>query len=105
MSPSMLRLSLHNKVHFTHFLIIVIEQVFCAKSSSATTFSYIAPITFFHSRNICFPALFKYNYKLKYALFKKYSDFLYKIQDSGLSVYAVLLDVRMKSGAKLYIYF
>lgn len=36
---------------------------------------------------------------------KKYSDFLYKIQDSGLSVYAVLLDVRMKSGAKLYIYF
>lgn len=39
------------------------------------------------------------------SLFKKYSDFLYKIQDSGLSVYAVLLDVRMKSGAKLYIYF
>lgn len=36
---------------------------------------------------------------------KKYSDFLYKVQDSGLSVYAVLLDVRMKSGAKLYIYF
>ncbi len=36
---------------------------------------------------------------------KKYSDFLYKIQDSGLSVYAVLLDVRMKSGAKLYLYF
>lgn len=35
---------------------------------------------------------------------KKYSD-LYKVQDSGLSVYAVLLDVRMKSGAKLYIYF
>lgn len=35
---------------------------------------------------------------------KKYSDFLYKIQDSGLSVYAVLLDVRMKSGAKLYIF-
>ena len=31
--------------------------------------------------------------------------FLYKIQDSGLSVYAVLLDVRMKSGAKLYLYF
>lgn len=70
---------------------------------------------------MCFSALFKYNYKLKYALFKKntlkrtevqiifiqkkYSDFLYKIQDSGLSVYAVLLDVRMKSGAKLYIYF
>lgn len=24
----MLRLSLHNKVHFTHFLIIVIKQVF-----------------------------------------------------------------------------
>lgn len=39
------------------------------------------------------------------SLFKKYSDFLYKILDSGLSVYAVLLDVRMKSGAKLYIYF
>lgn len=39
------------------------------------------------------------------SLFKKYSDFLYKVQDSGLSVYAVLLDVRMKSGAKLYIYF
>lgn len=73
---------------------------------------------------MCFSALFQYNYKLKYALFKKhtvrlkkrtevqiislfkkYSDFLYKIQDSGLSVYAVLLDVRMKSGAKLYIYF
>lgn len=32
---------------------------------------------------------------------KKYSDFLYKIQDSGLSVYAVLLDVRMKSGRKI----
>lgn len=28
MSPSMLRLSLHNKVHFTLFLAIVIEQVF-----------------------------------------------------------------------------
>lgn len=38
-------------------------------------------------------------------LIQKNSDFLYKVQDSGLSVYAVLLDVRMKSGAKLYIYF
>lgn len=36
---------------------------------------------------------------------KKYSDFSYKIQDSGLAVYAVLLDVRMKSNAQNYIYF
>lgn len=38
---------------------------------------------------------------------KKYSDFLYRARevDSGLSVYAVLLDVHMKSGAKLYLYF
>lgn len=28
-------------------------------------------ITFFHSENMCISALFQYNYKPKYALFKK----------------------------------
>lgn len=65
----MLRLSLHNKVHFTHFLAIVIKQVFEAMRQE---FFRIA-ITFFHSKNMCSSALFKYNYKLKYALFKKHT--------------------------------
>lgn len=57
------------------------------------------------SKKIQCAALKKNRSSDNFLIQKKYSDFLYKIQDSGLSVYAVLLDVRMKSGAKLYIYF
>ena len=57
------------------------------------------------SKKIHYTALKKNRSSDNFLIQKKYSDFLYKIQDSGLSVYAVLLDVRMKSGAKLYIYF